>query len=140
VRRRADGESSRRVEVKNLNSTRSIARAVAYEAARHVDAMNEGGAVDAETRGFDAKAGSTFPLRDKEAKLDYRFMVRTCLPKVQKRMSLSQTHIHTRIHTRIHTHTHISVCIFCLCVSVCVCACMCVFVCVCVCACICVCV
>lgn len=75
VRRRDGGGSSERVEVKNLNSTRSIARAVEHEAARHAEALGAGRRVDKETRGFDAKAGATFPLRSKAAALDYRFMV-----------------------------------------------------------------
>jgi len=82
VRRRDGGGSSERVEVKNLNSTRSIARAVEHEAARHAEALGAGRRVDKETRGFDAKAGATFPLRSKAAALDYRFMPEPDIPPV----------------------------------------------------------
>eukprot|EP00192_Tetraselmis_astigmatica_P009130 CAMPEP_0117688568 /NCGR_PEP_ID=MMETSP0804-20121206/23918_1 /TAXON_ID=1074897 /ORGANISM="Tetraselmis astigmatica, Strain CCMP880" /LENGTH=613 /DNA_ID=CAMNT_0005501067 /DNA_START=216 /DNA_END=2059 /DNA_ORIENTATION=+ len=77
---RGGGRASSRVEVKNLNSTRSIARAVDHEARRHAVALLAGGDVDKETRSFDARAGITVPLRSKEASLDYRFMVEPDLP------------------------------------------------------------
>lgn len=72
---RAGDRSSSRVEVKNLNSIRSVARAVEHEAARHAEALQTGQDIGPETRGFDAKTGKTVLLRGKEGKLDYRFMV-----------------------------------------------------------------
>ena len=54
-----------RVEVKNLNSFRSIARAVRHEAARHVDLLRAGSAVERQTRTFDIQSGRTAVLRSK---------------------------------------------------------------------------
>jgi len=70
------GERGRRVEVKNLNSLRSIERAVAFENAR-LQAEPHGAN---ETRGFDALTGETLALRDKDSALDYRFMPEPDLP------------------------------------------------------------
>jgi len=61
---------SRRVEVKNLNSLRSIERAISCEETRlalEPEGLNE-------TRGFDAISGKTHALREKDTNLDYRFM------------------------------------------------------------------
>mmetsp|Transcript_17437 Transcript_17437/g.33636 ORF Transcript_17437/g.33636 Transcript_17437/m.33636 type:complete len:528 (-) Transcript_17437:84-1667(-) len=80
VRRTSDGTQSYRCEIKNLNSTRSIQRAVDYEARRHRDIMEGGGQVQTETRTFDAARGCTVLLRGKETALDYRFMPEPDLP------------------------------------------------------------
>lgn len=76
----AAGVYGERVEVKNLNSTRSIIRAVKYEADRHAKILSEGGKVERETRTFDASAGKTIVLRSKESLLDYRFTPEPDLP------------------------------------------------------------
>ncbi len=55
-------------------------RAIQHEAERHVAALEQGGDVARETRGFDPGTGATFPLRAKEAALDYRFLVDPDLP------------------------------------------------------------
>ena len=77
------GASSARVEVKNLNSLRAVERAVAFEYARLVE-MGEPRPGEPkrpnETRGFDAKTGSTTPLRTKETMGEYRFMPEPDLP------------------------------------------------------------
>jgi aspartyl-tRNA(Asn)/glutamyl-tRNA(Gln) amidotransferase subunit B len=77
---RARGVFGERVEIKNLNSLRSIARAVKYEAKRHVDVLTAGGRVERETRAFDTNTGKTTVLRTKESLLDYRFMPEPDLP------------------------------------------------------------
>lgn len=69
-----------RVEVKNLNSFRSIARAVRHEAARHIDLLRDGAVVERQTRTFDANSGRTVLLRSKEELLDYRFLPEPDLP------------------------------------------------------------
>lgn len=76
----AAGVYGERVEVKNLNSTRSIIRTVKYEADRHAKILSEGGKVERETRTFDASAGKTIVLRSKESLLDYRFTPEPDLP------------------------------------------------------------
>ncbi len=62
-----------RCEIKNLNSTRSVLRAVRHEAARQIAILEIGGVVNRETRGFDAETGTTIALRGKEVVADYRF-------------------------------------------------------------------
>jgi aspartyl-tRNA(Asn)/glutamyl-tRNA(Gln) amidotransferase subunit B len=62
-----------RCEVKNLNSLRSLARAIAYEARRQVDVLEGGGAVRQETRHWDEGTGRTSSLRSKEEAFDYRY-------------------------------------------------------------------
>jgi aspartyl-tRNA(Asn)/glutamyl-tRNA(Gln) amidotransferase subunit B len=62
-----------RCEIKNLNSLRSLTRAVEYEAARQVELLNGGGTVDQETRHWDEAAGRTHSLRSKEEAFDYRY-------------------------------------------------------------------
>ena len=63
-----------RVELKNLASIRAVERAVAAEAARQVALVEGGGAVQRETRTWDAAAGASSRLRGKEVGADYRFM------------------------------------------------------------------
>ena len=69
-----------RVEVKNLNSLRSLQRAIDHEFHRQVSLASAGQAVRRETRGFDAKTGSTVLMRSKEQMLDYRFAPEPDLP------------------------------------------------------------
>lgn len=71
-----------RCEVKNLNSFRSIARAVRHEAARHRAVLSSGGTVTRQTRSFDPTTGTTTLLRDKESLLDYRFIPEPDIPPV----------------------------------------------------------
>jgi aspartyl-tRNA(Asn)/glutamyl-tRNA(Gln) amidotransferase subunit B len=62
-----------RAEVKNLNSVRSLGRAITYEIARQVDLLESGGQVVQETRHWDEVAGTTSTLRVKESTEDYRY-------------------------------------------------------------------
>ncbi|MGH9099199.1 MAG: Asp-tRNA(Asn)/Glu-tRNA(Gln) amidotransferase subunit GatB [Acidimicrobiales bacterium] len=62
-----------RCEIKNLNSLRSLGRAVDYEVARQVALVESGGAVAQETRHWDEHGGQTVPLRSKEEAFDYRY-------------------------------------------------------------------
>ena len=71
-----------RCEVKNLNSFRSIARAVAHERTRQIALLKRGTGVRRQTRSFDPATGATAVLRDKEALLDYRFAPEPDLPPV----------------------------------------------------------
>ena len=82
VRRAGDEALGERCEVKNLNSVRSVARAVRHEAARHRALIRAGGVVRRQTRSFDPATGTTAVLRDKEALLDYRFAPEPDLPPV----------------------------------------------------------
>ncbi len=62
-----------RCEVKNLNSLRSLGRAIEYEARRQVDLVESGEEVRQETRHWDESDGRTHTLRVKENSDDYRY-------------------------------------------------------------------
>ncbi|HEV3282523.1 MAG TPA: Asp-tRNA(Asn)/Glu-tRNA(Gln) amidotransferase subunit GatB [Acidimicrobiales bacterium] len=74
--RRAGGDSfGTRCEVKNLNSLRSLGRAVAYEADRQIELLEGGDDVVQQTRHWDEDAGRTVALRSKEEAYDYRYFL-----------------------------------------------------------------
>lgn len=62
-----------RVEVKNMNSLRSLGRAIGYEVARQTELLVAGEQVVQETRHWDEDAGTTSTLRAKEEVFDYRY-------------------------------------------------------------------
>ena len=62
-----------RCEVKNVNSLRSLTRAIEYEATRHVELYNSGEKPIQETRHWDEAAGRTRSGRSKENAEDYRY-------------------------------------------------------------------
>ena len=62
-----------RAEVKNMNSVRSLGRAIEYEIARQTDVLTSGGRIVQETRHWDEDAGRTSTLRTKETTEDYRY-------------------------------------------------------------------
>jgi aspartyl-tRNA(Asn)/glutamyl-tRNA(Gln) amidotransferase subunit B len=71
-----------KVEVKNLNSFRSVERAIAYELARQAKVLDEGGTIVQETRGWDETKQVTFSQRKKEGSADYRYFPDPDLPKL----------------------------------------------------------
>lgn len=70
-----DGSLGTRVEIKNVNSLRSIERALEYEIARQNKVLDEGGHLVQETRLWDDVAGVTRSMRSKEGERDYRYYV-----------------------------------------------------------------
>jgi aspartyl-tRNA(Asn)/glutamyl-tRNA(Gln) amidotransferase subunit B len=62
-----------RCEIKNMNSLRSLGRAVDHEAARQIELIEAGGRVVQETRHWNEDEGSTSTLRTKEEAEDYRY-------------------------------------------------------------------
>jgi aspartyl-tRNA(Asn)/glutamyl-tRNA(Gln) amidotransferase subunit B len=62
-----------KVEIKNLNSIRSVSRALTYEIDRQQKALDAGEKVVQETRHFDENTGKTHSLRSKEEAFDYRY-------------------------------------------------------------------
>ena len=62
-----------RTEMKNMNSFKSISRAIEYEVSRQIDLIEDGGIVEQETLRWDDVSGRTFPMRDKEDAQDYRY-------------------------------------------------------------------
>ena len=75
-------EYGQRVEVKNLNSIRNVARAIDYEIVRHAGLMAKGEPILSETRNFDAPSGTTTGMRKKEAAHDYRYFPEPDLGRV----------------------------------------------------------
>ena len=73
VRKKGTTEFGTRTEMKNMNSFRSIVRAIEYEAARQIDLIEEGGNVEQTTLRWDDVSGKTFQMRDKEDAQDYRY-------------------------------------------------------------------
>jgi len=71
-----------RSETKNLNSFRSVEKAVDYEISRQVETLEKGGSVVQETRGWDDAKQRTFSQRSKENAHDYRYFPDPDLPPV----------------------------------------------------------
>ena len=72
-----------KVEVKNLNSFRSLERALEYEVARHAEALDRGETLVQETRGWDEENGRTIIQRSKEEANDYRYFPEPDLPPLR---------------------------------------------------------
>jgi aspartyl-tRNA(Asn)/glutamyl-tRNA(Gln) amidotransferase subunit B len=62
-----------RCEIKNVNSIRFVGQAIEHEARRQIDILEEGGAIEQETRLFDPGRGETRSMRSKEEAHDYRY-------------------------------------------------------------------
>ncbi|MFN8041349.1 MAG: Asp-tRNA(Asn)/Glu-tRNA(Gln) amidotransferase subunit GatB [Acidimicrobiales bacterium] len=73
VRHVGDPVLGTRCEIKNLNSLRSLGRAIEYEAKRQVQLLEAGDSVKQETRHWDEDAGRTRSGRSKEEAEDYRY-------------------------------------------------------------------
>ncbi len=80
VRRSGEGPGAR-VEIKNVNGFRFVARALRYEIARQTALLEAGGRVERETRGW--IGDRTLPLRAKEAPADYRYLPEPDLPPLR---------------------------------------------------------
>lgn len=76
-------ELGRRAEIKNLNSFRSVERAVEYEYERQSKILDRGETVKQETRGWSDETGKTTAQRSKEEAQDYRYMPEPDLPPLR---------------------------------------------------------
>ena len=74
VRKNDATELGTKVEMKNLNSFRSVHSAINYEANRQIETLEAGGTIVQETRKWDEQKGVTLPMRKKEESKDYRYM------------------------------------------------------------------
>ncbi len=77
------GAPGAKVEIKNLNSFRHVARALEHEIDRQRGVRAAAGAVRTETRGFDPATGETRTLRTKEGEADYRYFPEPDLPPLE---------------------------------------------------------
>ena len=80
TRRAGDAELGTKVEIKNLNSVRSLERALRFEEERQRAALERGESLVQETRHFDEETGTTHTLRSKEEAFDYRYFPEPDLP------------------------------------------------------------
>ncbi len=81
--RRDSDELRTRCEIKNVNSLRSLVRAIEYEAARHIDLWSHGEAPRQETRHWDEAGRADHPGRSKEEAEDYRYFAEPDLVPVE---------------------------------------------------------
>src|SRR6195952_1687004 len=71
--RKPGGPLGTRCEIKNINSITFIGDAIEYEARRQIEILEDGGAIDQETRLYDPNKGETRSMRSKEEAHDYRY-------------------------------------------------------------------
>lgn len=73
VRRRGEVQLGTRTEVKNMNSFRSVERAIAYEIERQIAILDSGGDIEQGTLLWSEKSQTAHPMRSKEESSDYRY-------------------------------------------------------------------
>src|SRR5471030_1399 len=71
--RKPGGPLGTRCEIKNMNSISFIGDAIEYEARRQIEILEDGGAIDQETRLYDPNKGETRSMRSKQEAHDYRY-------------------------------------------------------------------
>lgn len=74
-----------RTEIKNINSIAFVGRAIAYEFARQVKILEEGGVIRPQTRRYDEDNDCTVLMREKESEADYRYFPEPDLPAIAVR-------------------------------------------------------
>ena len=73
VRLKGTVEFGTKVEVKNMNSSRNVKRAIEFEIERQINLIENGVNIDHETRSFNAANSTTVSMRHKEEANDYRY-------------------------------------------------------------------
>ena len=77
------GEWGTKVEIKNLNSFRSVRNAIAYEVERQTKVLNDGGLIEQVTMGWDEDRSITVLQRSKEGDTGYRYFPEPDLPPLE---------------------------------------------------------
>jgi aspartyl-tRNA(Asn)/glutamyl-tRNA(Gln) amidotransferase subunit B len=80
IRPRGQEAFGTRIEIKNMNSMRSVERAIAHEIERQARVIDDGGSLRMETRGWDEATQTTYLMRPKEEENDYRYFPEPDLP------------------------------------------------------------
>jgi aspartyl-tRNA(Asn)/glutamyl-tRNA(Gln) amidotransferase subunit B len=80
IRPKGQRELGVKTEIKNMNSFRSVERALEYEAQRQIELLRAGHTIHQETRGWVETKGVTVPQRSKEYAHDYRYFPEPDLP------------------------------------------------------------
>ena len=81
--RRSGEPFGTKVEVKNLNSFKSVGKSLEYEVERQIRVINAGGRVTQDTMGWDEGGQKTFVMRTKEGEADYRYFPDPDLPPLE---------------------------------------------------------
>src|SRR5213596_3261258 len=90
VRSEKQTELGAKIEIKNMNSTSGVRRALAFEIRRQIAVLERGQQLAQETRGWDDAAGETFLMRTKEFAHDYRYFPDPDLVPVKTEILLAE--------------------------------------------------
>jgi aspartyl-tRNA(Asn)/glutamyl-tRNA(Gln) amidotransferase subunit B len=90
VRPESQAELGAKIEIKNMNSISGVRRALTFELARQIEALDQGRTLQQETRGWDDAAAATFLMRTKESAHDYRYFPDPDLVPVKSDQLLEQ--------------------------------------------------
>ncbi len=83
IREKGSKELNEKVEIKNMNRIKAVARAIEYEISRQKEAVDSGERIIQETRGWDDIESKSIPQRSKEDAHDYRYFPEPDIPAIK---------------------------------------------------------